>query len=98
MESVRTSRILAKIRDADNCLGCLQYRGVLCLAGWFAASGDNKIETMKRPSENPQESGNHFLEVKMAKKKPFVVTVTAAKYDGWRSGEFYRTMGGLWGL
>ena len=34
----------------------------------------------------------------MAKKKPFVVTVTAAKYDGWRSGEFYRTMGGLWGL
>ena len=33
-----------------------------------------------------------------SKKKSFVVTVTAAKYSGWRSGEMYRKMGGLWGL
>jgi len=34
----------------------------------------------------------------MTKKKPFVVTVTTLKYNGWRSGEMYRKMGGLWGL
>ena len=35
---------------------------------------------------------------KASKKKPFSVTVTAAKYDSWRSGEMYHKMGGLWGL
>jgi len=34
----------------------------------------------------------------MGKKKPYVVTVTAAKYNGWRSGEIYKKAGGLWGL
>ncbi len=34
----------------------------------------------------------------MKKKMPFAVSVTAAKYNGWRSGEMYRKMGGLWGL
>ena len=33
-----------------------------------------------------------------ASKKPFSVSVTASKYNGWRSGEMYEKMGGLWGL
>lgn len=35
---------------------------------------------------------------KKTKKKPFTVTVTAAKYNGWRSGELYQKLGGLYGL
>jgi len=34
----------------------------------------------------------------MKKKIPFAVSVTAAKYNGWRSGEIYQKAGGLWGL
>ena len=34
----------------------------------------------------------------MKKKMPFAVNVTAAKYNGWRSGEIYQKAGGLWGL
>jgi len=34
----------------------------------------------------------------MKKKTPFAVSVTAATYKGWRSGEMYRKAGGLWGL
>jgi len=34
----------------------------------------------------------------MKRKIPFAVSVTAAKYNGWRSGEMYQKAGGLWGL
>jgi len=34
----------------------------------------------------------------MAKKKPFTVRVTAAKYNGWKSGPMFERAGGLWGL
>jgi len=36
--------------------------------------------------------------IEMKKKIPFAVSVTAAKYNGWRSGEIYQKAGGLWGL
>lgn len=34
----------------------------------------------------------------MAKKKPFTVRVTAAKYNGWKSGPIFERIGGLYGL
>ena len=36
--------------------------------------------------------------IEMKRKMPFAVSVTAAKYNGWRSGEIYQKAGGLWGL
>ena len=51
----------------------------------------------ERLTSNPEGKAKES-KVKMGKKKPFAVSVTVAKYNGWRSGEMYRKMGGLWGL
>jgi len=51
----------------------------------------------ERLTSNPEGKAKES-KVKMGKKKPFAVSVTAAKYNGWRSGEIYKKAGGLWGL